>query len=405
MVAVAEGLALDEHDPWLLAILAYAAPVERGAVVIERLGRLASSQGHDARTDRLLGTGALMVGSFDLARRFSGAAVAGLRVQGRLGILARCLGATAWSAAQLGDLSTAIPAAEESCRLGRETTQPYLHALIRSIEAVIAALRGEVQRVGELTAEAERVGVAIAARPVLARAQLARGLAALGGGQFGEAYTHLRRLHDPVDPCYELALRCYVVADLVDAAVHCGRAEGVEEIMREMEDAALRSPSPALHAGLRFARALLADDAEAEELFGTALRADLTAWPFIRARTQLAYGEWLRRQRRAADSRAHLRAARETFDALGTRPWGDRARRELRASGESSGHRSPDARDRLTPQELQIAQMAAEGLTNREIGQKLYLSHRTVSSHLHRIFPKLGITSRSALGAVLRPAS
>ncbi|MFC9325586.1 ATP-binding protein [Kitasatospora sp. NPDC057015] len=403
VVTVAEGLALDDHDPWLLAILAYAAPVDRGAVVIERLSRLLPSQGHDARTDRLLGTGALMVGSFDLARRFSTAAVTGLRVQGRLGLLARCLGATAWSAAQLGDLSAAIPAAEESCRLGHETTQPYLYALIRSIEAVIGALRGDLDRVRDLTEEAERVGLAIAARPVLARSQLARGMAALGGGQFGEAYTHLRRLHDPVDPCYELALRCYAVGDLVDAAVHCGRGEEIRDVMREMEAAALRTPSPALHAGLRFARALLAEDTEAEELFLTALGADLASWPFIRARTQLAYGEWLRRQRRAADSRGHLRAARETFDALGTRPWSDRARQELRASGESSGRRGPDARDRLTPQELQIAQMAAEGLTNREIGQKLYLSHRTVSSHLHRIFPKLVITSRSELGAALRP--
>ncbi|MFE2914571.1 ATP-binding protein [Kitasatospora indigofera] len=401
VVSVAEGLALDDHDPWLLAILAYAAPVERGAVVIERLGRLVPSQGHDARTDRLLGTGALMVGSFDLARRFSGAAVTGLRVQGRLGLLARSLGATAWSAAQLGDLSAAIPAAEESCRLGHETTQPYLYALIRSIEAVIGALRGDPDRVRELTAEAERVGLAIAARPVLARAQLARGMAALGGGLFGEAFSHLRRLHDPVDPCFELALRCYTVGDLVDAAVHCGRDGEVRDVMREMEAAGLRTPSPALHAGLRFARALLAEDSRAEELFLTALNADLTSWPFIRARTQLAYGEWLRRQRRAADSRGHLRAARETFDALGTRPWSDRARQELRASGESSGRRGPDARDRLTPQELQIAQMAAEGLTNREIGQKLYLSHRTVSSHLHRIFPKLGITSRSGLGPAL----
>jgi DNA-binding NarL/FixJ family response regulator len=85
------------------------------------------------------------------------------------------------------------------------------------------------------------------------------------------------------------------------------------------------------------------------------------------------------------------------FDALGAIPWGERARRELRAAGEASRHRAPDARDQLTPHELQIAQLAAGGLTNREIGQRLYLSHRTVSSHLHRIFPKLGVASRSEL--------
>jgi DNA-binding NarL/FixJ family response regulator len=82
-------------------------------------------------------------------------------------------------------------------------------------------------------------------------------------------------------------------------------------------------------------------------------------------------------------------------------PWGERARQELRASGETSRHRTPEARDELSPQELQIAKLAAEGLSNREIGQRLYLSHRTVGSHLYRTFPKLGISSRNQLSAVL----
>jgi DNA-binding NarL/FixJ family response regulator len=101
------------------------------------------------------------------------------------------------------------------------------------------------------------------------------------------------------------------------------------------------------------------------------------------------------------ESRTPLRAARESFDALGFPGLSETARRELRASGETSVRRTPDARDRLTAQELQIAEMAASGLTNREIGQKLYLSHRTVESHLYRIFPKLGITSRSQVLAAL----
>ena len=156
-----------------------------------------------------------------------------------------------------------------------------------------------------------------------------------------------------------------------------------------------RTPSPWLHVAMRHARALLADDEDAEALFEAGLQAH--GWPFARARLQLAYGAWLRRRRRAADSRAPLRAACDAFEALGAIPWSERARQELRASGETSRRRAPDVRDRLTPQELQIAQMAAEGLSNREIGQKLYLSHRTVGSHLYRTFPKLGITSRSEL--------
>lgn len=96
-----------------------------------------------------------------------------------------------------------------------------------------------------------------------------------------------------------------------------------------------------------------------------------------------------------------MRAAIEAFDALGVTPWSERARQQLRATGEQIRPRIPGTRDQLTAQELQIAQMAAGGLTNREIGQKLYLSHRTVGSHLYRIFPKLDITSRAQLASRL----
>jgi DNA-binding CsgD family transcriptional regulator len=152
---------------------------------------------------------------------------------------------------------------------------------------------------------------------------------------------------------------------------------------------------------LGHARALVARPAEAGERFDEVLATDLTRWPFQRARIQLTYGQWLRRQRRVAESRAVLRAARDTFDALGCAPWSETARRELRASGERSRRRIPEARDQLTAQELQIAQLAAEGLSNRETGRRLYLSHRTISTHLYRVFPKLAITLRGELSAAL----
>jgi DNA-binding NarL/FixJ family response regulator len=119
--------------------------------------------------------------------------------------------------------------------------------------------------------------------------------------------------------------------------------------------------------------------------------------PFLRARLHLAFGTWLRRARRPKDARLSLQSAMETFDSLGTWPWSERARQELRAAGIAIEQPTPELREQLTPQELQIALMAAEGLSNREIGQKLYLSHRTVESHLYRIFPKLNITSRYQL--------
>jgi DNA-binding CsgD family transcriptional regulator len=151
---------------------------------------------------------------------------------------------------------------------------------------------------------------------------------------------------------------------------------------------------------------VLADDErEATARFEEAMNADLDRWPFWRGRLLLAHGRWLRRRRRITDSRAPLREAREIFDAVGASSWGDQARRELRASGERSRRRVPEARDELTAQELQIAQLAAEGLSNREIGQRLFLSHRTISTHLYRVFPKLGITSRAELRAALTSGS
>jgi DNA-binding NarL/FixJ family response regulator len=122
---------------------------------------------------------------------------------------------------------------------------------------------------------------------------------------------------------------------------------------------------------------------------------------YARARTLFSYGSWLRRQRRGVESRVPLREAIELFDLVGAARWSDRARQELRATGESLGPRHPDARDHLTAQELHIAQLAAQGLSNREIGERLFLSHRTIGSHLYRIFPKLGITSRAQLRDVL----
>jgi DNA-binding CsgD family transcriptional regulator len=233
--------------------------------------------------------------------------------------------------------------------------------------------------------------------------QLARGLAALGGGRFGEAYEHLRRLLDRDDPVYHYVKSTWSVGDLAEAATHSGHQDDIAETMSELEALAARIPSPQLQVAMRHARPLLAANASKEALFLAGLRADLTDWPFARARLQLAYGSWLRRQRRISESRRPLRAARDTFDDLGVLPWGERAREELRASGETSHQRAPAARDQLTASELQIAQMAADGLTNREIGQRLYLSHRTVSSHLYRIFPKLAVTSRSQLHLALTP--
>ena len=228
------------------------------------------------------------------------------------------------------------------------------------------------------------------ASPLLSLAQLTRGVGALGEGRHADAYAALSRIYEPGDVAHHRFIGWWALVDLVDAAIHSDHHDEARALVAAYEPLLEQTGAPLLRAGLTYARAVLYDE---EERF----LEPVDAYPLIRARLLLAYGAWLRRRRRLADSRAPLRTAREGFDALGAVRWGERARQELRASGETSRRRTPEAWDELTPQELQIAQMAAAGLTNREIGERLYLSHRTIGSHLYRIFPKLGVTSRSEL--------
>ena len=397
-IAAADSFGTVDGDLRVLAILSYLAPLARGQSVLDRLSR--TTKENDADALRLLGVAGVVIGAFDLASGLLASAASELRAQGRLGQLPRVLAAQATAASRLSDWNVAIPAAEECVALATEIGQPVWVGVAKSARAIAAAVRGDEDEADALAAEAEEIGVRLGARFLPADVQLGRGALLLALGRYADATAQLQRVHDANDRAFHAFIRWWGIGDLAEAAVYAGQGDAVrplvDELMR-LTDA----PVSFIQIGLRFARAVLAADDEAEELFQEALGPDVNRWPFQRARLLLAYGAWLRRQRRVAESRTPLRAARDAFDALGARPWGERARQELRASGESSRRREPSARDELTPQELQIAQLAATGQTNREIGQQLYLSHRTVGSHLYRIFPKLGITSRSQLGAAL----
>jgi DNA-binding CsgD family transcriptional regulator len=153
--------------------------------------------------------------------------------------------------------------------------------------------------------------------------------------------------------------------------------------------------------------AIAGDDAGVvDEHFRSALKlheeAERTgqAHPFDHARTQLAYGEWLRRSRQRARARHHLSAALDVFDRLDATCWAERAAAELRAAGQQVRRRDVTAVGRLTAQELQIVRLAAGGGTNREIAARLFLSPRTVAFHLYNAFPKLGVTSRTELSGL-----
>jgi DNA-binding CsgD family transcriptional regulator len=148
-------------------------------------------------------------------------------------------------------------------------------------------------------------------------------------------------------------------------------------------------------------RGLLAGGDDAEAHFEASLEAIGDRFPFDGARTRLVLGEWLRRARRRSDAREHLRAAHAVFEALGAQPWADRARLELRATGEAGPRSASSTLDGLTPQELGIARLVADGATNKEIAAQLFLSVRTIEYHLHKVFTKLGIASRHALARLV----
>ena len=167
--------------------------------------------------------------------------------------------------------------------------------------------------------------------------------------------------------------------------------------MRAVVAAGVDLISPRLALVCAGAAAMVADDETAGPLFEKALADEVSRrWPFDRARIELAHGEWLRRRRAMTAARAHLDAALEVFDRLGARPWSERARAELRATRRSRQSVATTGSPALTPQEHEIALLAATGLSNRDIGERLSLSPRTIGAHLYRAFPTLGVTSRPA---------
>ena len=403
--AAAEVLDAADHvgaapdDPLLLQIQAYTAPLSRGPAVLGQLARIVPPD--DPEALYLLGTAACMAGDFHRSSVLLGMAADTLREQGRLRALTHALAARAWSAIMISDFAVAMPAADEAGELAAETTQPLWLAGAWTAQAALAALRGEQAVVDDLSARVEQASLPKGAVESLALVRYVRGLLALGQGRHAEAYEELRRLYDPGDPARNERISAGALGDLAEAAAHSDHRDYVLAVLKPLEVLADGAPEPGNFWSLDYARAQLADDEEAEARYLEVLGRDLSPWPLLRARLELAFGEWLRRRRRITESRTRLRAARDTFDALGTTAWSERARRELRASGETSQRRAPGTIDELTPQELQIVQLAAEGLSNREIGQRLYLSHRTVESHLYRVFPKLGITSRAQLAGAL----
>jgi DNA-binding CsgD family transcriptional regulator len=402
---IAEQLAGAPDEPARLATLALFDPVGQGAEILRRVMHMAPLDVADPEGQFNVGQAASAVWADNLALPFLRAASAGYRADGRLGQLAQTLVFEAWAELRQGAARVAITAAAEAVQLAEETRRVAVVAG-QLAEAIAAVEMGTDEPAEQLIGAAEATLLPLGANPLLSLVALARGRQALAHERFAEAYTQLLRIFDPNDAAYQQFVGGWVLADLADAALQGdGDRAVVDGLLREWEAIATATGAPHLDVQLRYANAILADEGNAEPLYESALSAGADGWPFYAARAQLAYGGWLRRQHRMTDSRAPLREAAQSFEALGLLRYADRSRRELRASGEAPRRRAPEAWVQLTPQELQIAQLAAEGLSNREIGERLYLSHRTVGSHLYRLFPKLGVTSRTQLRGALGPAS
>ncbi|HET6988122.1 MAG TPA: LuxR C-terminal-related transcriptional regulator, partial [Kribbella sp.] len=189
-----------------------------------------------------------------------------------------------------------------------------------------------------------------------------------------------------------------VVSELAEAAARTGDVEAARAALAWLSERTRVSPTDwALGIEAR-SRALLTEGPEAEQLYQEAVdRLTRTRVVVHLARAQLVYGEWLRREGRRVDARTQLKAARDRLAAAGATAFTERAHREYLATGDKARRRVVDSRAELTPQEAGIAALARQGLTNPEIGKRLFLSPRTVEYHLHKVFEKFGISSRRAL--------
>ena len=325
----------------------------------------------------------------------------------------------------------------EALALARDTGQPQWISQLCALDGYLAALRGDGEllatRIGEALADASSVWGAPAAG--FAWAQWALAVHDLGQGRAAEAADRLEVA--AVGPNRHHVSTIRSVPDLVEAAVRLGqpeRAQAAFERFQTWADRTGGSPAatgpgaaaadgPVASGGPGVAatggpcvavqgwaqalvlrcQALLGPDELAESGYLAALELhEADDRPFELARTSLLFGEWLRRGKRKTEARARLRAALESFERLGATPWADRARNELGAAGSAAPPPAPTGPlAGLTPQETQIVRLAARGLSNRDIAAQLFLSPRTVGHHLYKAYPKLAITSRGELPALL----
>ncbi|WP_327632930.1 LuxR C-terminal-related transcriptional regulator [Kribbella sp. NBC_00482] len=342
------------------------------------------------------GRAAMYLGRLGQARTLYARAVSQARDSSSAGQLAPMLDRLAYIELLLGRLPDAEVHGLEGLRLADELS---LDAGVGHVSmATLYAYRGQQSECRNQVRLAMELADSRQLKMVGAGGQAALGLLELGAGRLDEALAALESVGSSTNG-HPGILR-WATPDLVEAAVRSGRPEACASAMERLQAWADASGLPAPVAALARCRGLLASGNEAVGYFEDALRIDdQDSRPLERARIQLLLGETLRRSRQRAQARTYLSSAMATFERLGAMPWADRAGNELRASGETVTRRDPSEREHLTPQELQIAQYAADGDSNAQIAARLFLSRRTVEYHLAKVYTKTGVTSRRHLAA------
>ena len=357
-----------------------------------------------ARTDRVTGTwavfSALMTGDDDAACALAAARVDACRSQGHIRALAHALQLLTQALILHGRHTEAAESGAEAWRIAHDTGQAGRLRHLHGILARLAAIRGEDEECRRLAGLAEgavreRHGSGWGACALILL-DVARADHAAAADQIAEVLN---------GPLGHTVIATFTIADYVEACARLNEPERASAAFARFDAWAVASGQPWAAAVAHRCRALLAPPGEAGPHYEAALAQHARGGrPFEQARTRLLYGEWLRRARRRTDARTQLRGAMAEFAALGATPWTERAGRELTATGARLVELAPQgasaALRALTPQELQVVRLAATGATNREIGAQLFLSPRTVGSHLYRAYPKLGVSARAELAAI-----
>jgi DNA-binding CsgD family transcriptional regulator len=295
-----------------------------------------------------------------------------------------------------GRFRLAYAAAEEGLRLASDFGHRWAATWNLASLATLDAVRGEESRTRAHAEEAIELATTSGATLIAGFAEWALGQLELTVGRPSEATDRLMRVTALERPDLNPLVAIPPIPDLIEAAARSGRLDETADRLDRYTAWVKDSPSPARLSRLARCRAL-AEKGDERGQFEAALAPYAGFSPFQLARTELLYGEWLRRERDRREARRHLRRAADLFRQVGAPPWEERAETELRATGETVRRRDPLTLDQLTPQELQIAGLVAAGMTNRQIAAQLFLSPRTIDYHLRKVFSKLGVVSRTEL--------